>query len=78
MKEENNGPRLDYSKFKIRVGAFTRRESFYIQKGNGRAWSWLGNYKGDYSVFRATRPRLSESDITQDEKKTSRDDDDSR
>ena len=37
------------------VKGYTRKESFYLQKGNGRAGSYRGSYKGDFSVFSATR-----------------------
>lgn len=55
-------PKLDYSKFihrdeRLKKG-YSVRNSFYIQKGNGRAGSYKGAYKGDFSVFRATRPVL--------------------
>ena len=55
---------LDYSHLiyaKQRASSFKstiRRESFYIQKGNGKALSYRGNYPGDYAVFEATHPRL--------------------
>ena len=51
--------KLDYNKLIHRnekpIDGYTKRNSFYIQKGNGKAGSYRGNYKGDYSVFKATR-----------------------
>ena len=59
---EMNTTRLDYSKLIHRneqfINGYTKRNSFYIQKGNGNAGSYRGNYKGDYSVFRATRQQF--------------------
>ena len=55
--------KLDYSKLIHKdekpVG-YTKRNSFYMQKGNGRAGSYRGNYKGDYSVFMVTRQQFSD------------------
>lgn len=57
-----NTTRLDYSKLIHRneqlIDGYTKRNSFYMQKGNGKAGSYRGNYKGDYSVFRATRQQF--------------------
>lgn len=44
---------LIHSKEK-KVNGYTRKESFYLQKGNGRADAYWGNYKGDFSVFMST------------------------
>ncbi len=56
-------PKLDYSKLvhaKERPQkGYSVKNSFYIQKGNGKALSYRGNYKGDYAVFDATHPKLS-------------------
>ena len=59
MKGGRNMSKLDYSHLIHReeppVKGYTRKESFYLQKGNGRAGSYRGPYKGDFAVFRATR-----------------------
>ncbi len=62
-------PKLDYSKLihgingqkKPKKGYSRGEESFYVQKGNGRALEYRGNYKGDYAVFDATHPRLTQT-----------------
>ena len=62
--------RLDYSKLIHRnekvIKGYSVRNSFYMQKGNGRAGSYRGTYLGDYSVFRATRQTQSHSVVCDD------------
>ena len=68
---------LDYSRLKHSkektVKSHTRKESFYLQKGNGRAGSYRGDYNGDFSVFKATRRKFTE-DLVEKARKSSQDD----
>lgn len=69
--------RLDYSHLKHSneqlVKGYTRKESFYLQKGNGRAGSYRGDYDGDFSVFKATRRKYTE-DLAEKASKSNQDD----
>ena len=56
--------RLDYSHLKHSneqpVKGYSRKESFYLQKGNGKVRRYSEEYKGDVSVFEATRGKFIE------------------
>lgn len=69
--------KLDYSRLihskEQPVKSYTRKESFYLQKGNGRAGSYRGDYDGDFSVFKATRRKFTE-DLAEKASKSSQDD----
>ena len=45
------------------VKSYTRKESFYLQKGNGRSESYWGKYKGDFSVFMACWQTIERNDF---------------
>jgi len=44
-----------------------------LQKGNGKAGSYRGDYNGDFSVFKATRRKFTE-DLVGKASKSSQDD----
>ena len=77
--------KLDYSRLKHSkekpVKSHTRKESFYLQKGNGRADAYWGKYKGDFSVFMSTwqtieRNSLPEGSIEMEDQAKCRKDND--
>lgn len=59
--------KLDFSHLihskELPVKSHTRKESFYLQKGNGRADAYWGNYKGDFSVFMSTWQTIKKNNL---------------
>ncbi len=57
--------KLDYSGLKHskpeKVLGYSVRNSFYMQKGTGKAGHYRGNYTGDRSVFSAARSVMNQS-----------------
>ena len=46
---------------------YSRKNSFYFPKGNGNAFKYLGNYPGEFQVFKATRRPESNLPIIDDD-----------
>ena len=45
------------------VKGHTKKNSFYLQKGNGRADAYWGKYKGDFSVFMSTWQMIKKNNL---------------
>ena len=63
------------------VKGHTKKNSFYLQKGDGKADAYWGKYKGDFSVFMSAwqtieRNNLPESSIEMEDQAKCRKDND--